>query len=159
MPPGSRASCVSSRPPTCPGERYQGLIYRDWPLFVAEGEITHCIGDILAAVVADTERHARQALEHIRVEYEPLPGVFSPEAALAPGAPRVHPDHDNLLSRSVIARGDVDAALAASAFVETRTFTTQLIEHAFLEPEACLAVPRRDSGFGIGVREVTCRAR
>jgi xanthine dehydrogenase molybdenum-binding subunit len=75
------------------------------------------------------------------VDYEPLPGVFSPEAALAPGAPRVHPDRDNLLSRSAIARGDVDAALAASAFVETRTFTTQLIEHAFLEPEACLAVP------------------
>jgi len=131
-----------------PGERYQGLIHRDWPLFLAEGETTHCIGDILAAVAADTERHARQALGHIRVEYEPLPGVFSPEAALAPGAPRVHPDHDNLLSRSVIVRGDVDAALADSAFVETRTFTTQMIEHAFLEPEACLAVPRRDSGFG-----------
>ena len=131
-----------------PGERYQGLIYRDWPLFLAEGEITHCIGDILAAVVADTERHARAALAHIRVEYEPLPGVFSPDAALAPGAPRVHPDHPNLLSRSVIVRGDVDAALASSAFVERRTFTTQLIEHAFLEPESCLAVPRRGSGLG-----------
>jgi xanthine dehydrogenase molybdenum-binding subunit len=132
-----------------PGERYQGLIYRDWPIFVAEGEVTHCIGDILAAVAADTERHARCALDHIRVDYEPLPGVFSPEAALAPGAPRVHPDHDNLLSRSAVARGDVEAALAASAFVETRTFTTQLIEHAFLEPEACLAVPG-DWGLGAG---------
>jgi aldehyde oxidoreductase len=131
-----------------PGERFQGLIYKDWPLFVSEGEITHCIGDIVAAVVADTDGHARQALEHVRVEYEALPGVFSPEQALAPGAPRVHPGHDNLLSRSVIARGDVGAALAASAFVETRTFTTQMIEHAFLEPEACLAVPDRDSGFG-----------
>jgi xanthine dehydrogenase molybdenum-binding subunit len=131
------------------GERRQGLIYRDWPLFLAEGETTHCIGDILAAVAADTERQARRALEHIRVDYEPLPGVFSPDAAMAPGAPRVHPDHDNLLSRSVIRRGDVGAALAASAFVETRTFTTQLIEHAFLEPEACLAVPCRVSGSGV----------
>jgi xanthine dehydrogenase molybdenum-binding subunit len=132
-----------------PGERYQGLIYKDWPLFVSEGEITHCIGDIVAAVVADTDRHARQALERIRVEYEALPGVFSPEQALAPGAPRVHPDHENLLSRSVIARGDVDATLAASAFVETWTFTTQMIEHAFLEPEACIAVPG-DWGLGAG---------
>jgi xanthine dehydrogenase molybdenum-binding subunit len=132
-----------------PGERYQGLIYRDWPLFVAEGETTHCIGDVLAAAVADTNRHARAALRHVRVEYEPLAGVFSPEAALAAGAPRVHPDHDNLLSRSVIVRGDVDAALASSAFVESRTFTTQRIEHAFLEPESCLAVPRRDSGFAV----------
>jgi selenium-dependent xanthine dehydrogenase len=129
-----------------PGERYQGLIERDWPLFVAEGETTHCIGDILAAAVADTDRHARQAVARIRIDYELLPGVFSPDAALAPGAPRVHPDRDNLLSRSSIVRGDVDAALAASPLVETRTFTTQLIEHAFLEPEACLAIPTRDSG-------------
>ena len=124
-----------------PGQRFQGLLYQDWPLFVAEGETTHCIGDILAAVVADTDGQARAALAHIRLEYDDLPGVFSPDEALAPGAPRVHPDHDNLLSRSVIARGDVDAALAASAFVETRSFRTQLIEHAFLEPESAIAVP------------------
>jgi xanthine dehydrogenase molybdenum-binding subunit len=132
-----------------PGERYQGLIYRDWPLFVAEGETTHCIGDVLAAAVATTDRHAREALRRIRVDYEPLAGVFSPDAALAPGAPRVHPDHDNLLSRSVIVRGDVNAALAASAFVESRTFSTQRIEHAFLEPVACLAIPG-DWGLGAG---------
>ena len=132
-----------------PGERYQGLIYRDWPLFVAEGEVTHCIGDVIAAIVADTARHAREALAHIRVEYEPLPGVFSTDAALAPGAPRVHPDHDNLLDRSVITRGDIDAALEGSAFVETRTFTTQRIEHAFLEPESCLAIAG-DWGLGPG---------
>ena len=125
-PPGSPACVRVVTAADVPGERFQGLIYKDWPLFVAEGETTHCIGDILAAVVADTERHAREALAHIRVEYDELPGVFRPEEALAPGAPRVHADHDNLLSRSVIARGDVDAALAASAFVETRTFTTQL---------------------------------
>jgi len=124
-----------------PGQRYQGLIYKDWPLFVAEGETTHCIGDILAAVAATTERAARAAVASITVEYDRLPGVFSPEAALAADAPRVHSGHDNLLSTSVIRRGDVDAGLAASAFVETRTFKTQLIEHAFLEPESCIAAP------------------
>jgi len=124
-----------------PGQRYQGLIYKDWPLFVAEGETTHCIGDILAASVADTEAHARAALAHIAVDFDELPGVFSPAAALEPGAPRVHANHDNLLSTSVIRRGDAEAALAASAWVESRTFETQLIEHAFLEPESALAVP------------------
>jgi xanthine dehydrogenase molybdenum-binding subunit len=124
-----------------PGQRYQGLIYKDWPLFVAEGETTHCIGDILAAVVATTEPAARAAIEDIVVEYAQLPGVFSPEEALAPDAPRVHHDHENLLSTSVIRRGDVDAGLAESAFVETRTFETQMIEHAFLEPESAIAVP------------------
>ena len=117
------------------------MIYKDWPLFVAAGETTSCIGDILAAVVADTEKGAREALAHVQLDYEELPGVYSPEAALQPGAPRVHVDHDNLLSTSVVRRGDADAAMASSAFVESRTFDTQLVEHAFLEPESCLVVP------------------
>ncbi|MCX6544030.1 MAG: molybdopterin-dependent oxidoreductase [Acidobacteria bacterium] len=124
-----------------PGQRHQGLIEKDWPLFVAEGETTHGIGDILAAVVATSDRAARAALQHVVVDYDRLPGVFSPEAALASGAPPVHHDRDNLLSTSVIRRGDVDAGLATSAFVETRTFETQMIEHAFLEPESAIAVP------------------
>ena len=121
------------------GQRRQGLIYKDWPLFVAEGEITHCIGDILAAVVAVDARTARKAIELITIDYEIMPGVFDPEEALKPGAPQVHTDHVNLLSRSIIKRGDVDTALNESAFVETKTFETQMIEHAFLEPESSIA--------------------
>jgi xanthine dehydrogenase molybdopterin-binding subunit B len=51
-----------------PGQRYQGSIYKDWPVFVAEGETTHCIGDILAAVAATTERAARAAIARIVIE-------------------------------------------------------------------------------------------
>jgi len=136
-----------------PGQRWQGLIYRDWPVFVAEGETTHCIGDVLAAVAADTEARAREALAHIGVDYDVLPGVYSPDEALKNDAPRVHTDHDNLLSRSVVRRGDVDTALTASTFVETRTFTTQRIEHAFLEPESCVAIPTESADLkGHGTR-------
>ena len=42
-----------------PGERIQGLITRDWPVFVAEGETTRYVGDVLAAVAARTRREAR----------------------------------------------------------------------------------------------------
>jgi xanthine dehydrogenase molybdenum-binding subunit len=126
------------------GQRKQGLIYKDWPLFMAEGETTHCIGDILAAVVAVDDRTARKALHLIHVDYELLPGVFDPEEALKPGAPQVHDHHENLLSSSIIKRGDVDTALQKSAFVETRTFETQMIEHAFLEPESSIAFRNRD---------------
>ncbi len=125
-----------------PGQRKQGLIYKDWPLFLAEGETTHCIGDILAAVVAKDARTARKAVELIKLEYEIIPGVFDPEEALKPDSPRVHSDHENLLSKSIIKRGDVDAALKESAFVETRTYETQMIEHAFLEPESSIAFPK-----------------
>ncbi|MFA5833291.1 MAG: selenium-dependent xanthine dehydrogenase [Bacteroidota bacterium] len=128
-----------------PGERKQGLIYKDWPLLHAEGEITHCIGDILAMVVANDNRSAHKAVEKIQLEYEILPGVFNPEEALQPNAPQVHAHHVNLLSNSIIKRGDVDQALADSAFVETRTFETQVIEHAFLEPESSIAFLTNDT--------------
>jgi len=123
-----------------PGDRFVGLLFKDWPVFVAVGETTRCVGDVLALVVADTQFRARQAARRVRVDLEELEPVTSPEAALAPGAPALHPS-GNLLEVTAFARGDTDAALAASAHVVRRTFTTQRIEHAFLEPEACLAVP------------------
>jgi aldehyde oxidoreductase len=123
-----------------PGKRIQGLITADWPVMVAEGETTRYGGDVLAAVAATTRAAARAAVERIDVEYDVLEPVVDPEGAMAAAAPLLH-EGGNVLSRTVIRRGDVDAALASSAHVLTETFTTQRIEHAFLEPEAALAVP------------------
>ncbi len=127
-----------------PGPRYQGLIYRDWPIFVAVGEETRYVGDVLCAVAAETREIARQAAALVAVQYQVLTPLTSPEAALAEGAPLLHPENghaDNLLSTSKVTRGDVVAAEAASAFVVEETFRTQFIEHAFMEPESCLTVP------------------
>ena len=123
-----------------PGKRFVGLIVDDWPGFVAEGEETRYVGDVLAAVAAVDARTARAAAALVDVEYEVLPPVTDPEEALRPGAPRVGGE-GNLLSRSVVKRGDVEAALAASAHVVEGTWQTQRIEHLYLEPEACLAAP------------------
>ena len=131
-----------------PGSRHHGLIIRDWPLLVAEGEITRYTGDVLAVVVADSQHHARAAAEAVAVHYEVLEPVTDSETALAPDAPRIH-DGGNLLEVCAFTRGDVERALAASTHVVEATFRTQRIEHAFLEPEACLAVPREEGGFKI----------
>jgi selenium-dependent xanthine dehydrogenase len=136
-----------------PGERGTGLNVPDLPLFVAVGETTCCVGDFLAMVVADTAFRARQAAEHIEVDYEVLEPVTDPVAALEPGAPHVHSADTvyavpNLIETTAFARGDVDAALASCAHVIEETFVTQPVEPAFLEPEACLALPR---GNGITV--------
>ena len=125
-----------------PGERYVGLIERDWPVFVAIGEETRCTGDIIAGVVADNQRLARKAAQLIDIEYEVLEPVTDPNEALKPGAPLVHPERGtNLLSKSVLKRGDVDEAFRRSAHVIEDTYYTQRIEHLFLEPEACIAMP------------------
>ncbi|GEJ58905.1 selenium-dependent xanthine dehydrogenase [Anaeromyxobacter diazotrophicus] len=126
------------------GDRWVGMLYQDWPCFVAEGEEVRAVGDVLAAVAAESPRAAREAAKLVEVEYEPLPPVLDPAEAVKPGAPQVNPKHANILSFTRYARGDVDAALAASAHVVSGTWSTQRIEHLFLEPEAALAVPLPD---------------
>ena len=86
----------------------------------------------------------------MQVDYEVLEPVTDPFAALEPGAPLVHsaetfaPRPSNVLQpTTAFSRGDVDAALATAAHVIDATFDTQPIDIAFLEPEACLAVPQR----------------
>jgi len=95
-------------------------------------------GEPVALVAAETLEQARAAAEAIEVEYEALPGVFSPEAALAPGAPRVH-EAGNLLAHWRIARGDLAAAFARAAVVVEGDYATQLVDAAYLEPEAGVA--------------------
>jgi selenium-dependent xanthine dehydrogenase len=126
-----------------PGNRVQGLITKDWRQFVAEGETTSYVGDVLAVVVAEDRNAAREAASLIDVEYDVLEPVTDPFDALAEDAPKLH-ENGNVLSVSPVKRGDVDAALATAAHVATETFRTQFIEHAFLEPESALAVPEDD---------------
>ena len=127
-----------------PGDRWVGQIYADWPIFVAEGEEARYVGDVLAAVAAETPRLASEAAALVEVEYEPLTPVLDPAEAIRPGAPQVNPKHDNVLSKTRYARGDVEAALTSSAHVVSGRWTTQRIEHLFLEPEACLVRPLPD---------------
>jgi xanthine dehydrogenase molybdenum-binding subunit len=124
-----------------PGDRWYGLIKLDWPGFVAEGEEVRYVGDVIAAVAAVDAHTAQVAASLIDVEYEVLPAVTTAEAALAPGAPQVNPKYGNILSHTKIRRGDVETALAKSAHVVKGTWSTQRIEHLFLEPEAALVEP------------------
>jgi xanthine dehydrogenase molybdenum-binding subunit len=130
-----------------PGNRWYGLLYDDWPGFVAEGEEARCVGDVIAAVAAVDRHTAREAATLVEVDYEPLPAVLEAEESLQPGAPQVNPQHPNQLSESIIRRGDADAALAASAHVVTGTWKTQRIEHLYLEPECALAEPLEDGAL------------
>ena len=131
-----------------PGERVQGLITKDWRQFVAEGEITAYVGDVLAVVAADSRATAREAASLVDVEYEVLEPVTDPFRALEDGAPQLM-EGSNVLSVSKIARGDVDDALASAAHVVSETYRTQFIEHAFLEPESALAITDGEGGVHV----------
>jgi selenium-dependent xanthine dehydrogenase len=131
-----------------PGERLQGPLTRDRPQLVAVGETTRYVGDVLAAVAADTRTIAREAAALVEVEYDVFDPVTDPFEAMEDSAPRLHPG-GNGLSVSRVQRGDVDDALATAAHVVSETFRTQTIEHAFLEPESALAVPQGDGAVRV----------
>src|SRR5512137_52416 len=55
-------------------------------------DIVRCVGDQVAAIVAETETIAAKARDLIHVEYEDLPGIFDAAEAMRPGVPRIHPE-------------------------------------------------------------------
>lgn len=96
------------------------------------------VGDEVAAVAATDPDIAMEALDLIGVDYEPLPGYFHPEEAMAEGAVSIHPVDRNIASQRLIVRGDPDAGLREAALVLEDRFETDLQIHAYLEPVACI---------------------
>jgi selenium-dependent xanthine dehydrogenase len=131
-----------------PGERLLGHVVYDWPVMIAEGEETRYVGDAIALVAATTKAAAREAADRIRVEYEEREPVLSPQAAMAEGAPRLHPG-GNLLATTVLKRGDVDRALAEAAHIVKQNYSTPRQEHAFLEPESALAILEKSGSLTV----------
>ena len=82
---------------------------------LAAGKVRY-VGEPVVAVVAQSRYVAEDAAERVAIDYDPLPTATDPEAALAPGAPRLHEDlASNVIVDREFARGDVDAALAGAA--------------------------------------------
>ena len=126
-----------------PGEDGFGVFVNDQPV-MARGKVRY-VGEAVAAVAAESPLIAKRALAAINVVYEPLPAIFDPDAAIRPGAPVLH-DYapDNITKHIPIRVGDVDKGFAESDLVVEETYSTQAIEHAYLEPEAGLAYVDHD---------------
>lgn len=97
-------------------------------------------GEEVAAVAAVDEDTAMEALELIKVEYEPLPALLTPEDSLAEGAILIHDDKPgNISVRIFVNEGDVERALAESYLVQEDEFVSPEENYCMLEPYAVLA--------------------
>ena len=97
-------------------------------------------GEEVAVVAADDEDAAREAIERIRVDYEPLPAVYTIDEALAEGAPQLHEGGPgNVAARRTLRRGDPDEGLRRSAAVYENVFETSMQYQGYLEPIGTLA--------------------
>ena len=123
-----------------------GLVIKDQPVLCGPGgekagtDVARCYMDMVATVVATTDAIANEALDLIDVQYEDLPAVFDPEAAMTASAPQLHPDSPgNLVTSYRIRRGDMEAGWEAAEVVVEGEYETTWQEHAYLQPEAGLA--------------------
>ena len=131
-----------------------GHLIQDWDVMIAEGDITRCVGDAIALVVAKDRKTLERAKKLVKVEYEELEPVRNIDEAAAPDAPIIHESfnafgnhvvlENNICQQRHVTRGDAKAALAASAYTVTDTFVTPFTEHAFLEPECAVAAPYKN---------------
>ena len=103
-------------------------------------DIVRYVGDAVAVVVAADRYQAEDAVELIDVDYEPLPTVINPEAALQEGAPQLHEDAPgNQAFHWVAAGGDTDDAFANADVVVRDTIIQQKLIPNPMEPRSAIA--------------------
>lgn len=97
-------------------------------------------GDVIAIVVADTRRHAREAAKMVRMDYEELPAYLTLPEAAAPDAVQIHPGFPNTyISQHVIKGEDADDVLDASAYTVEGSFRTSRQPHLSMEGDIVIA--------------------
>jgi CO/xanthine dehydrogenase Mo-binding subunit len=147
--------CVLTRDDLTDGRLfpYYGAALKDQPI-VAIDKARH-VGDVVAAVVAETPDIANAAAELVEVEYEEMPAVFDPIEALKPGAPLVHEDASvyeniaaalvqpepgtNLINHMKVRRGDVDRAFAEADVIYEDEYASPALHHCSMEPHVTVA--------------------
>lgn len=119
-----------------PGINVFGLSIADQP--VLADEKVRMMGDAVALVAAETEEIAEEALDKIKVEYEPLPAYFTVEEALKEDALPIH-KQGNLLQHTKLRKGNIEEGFAQSDIIIENTYQTQRVDHAYIEPETSVA--------------------
>ena len=114
-----------------------------------------CVRDEVAAVAAETAAIAEEAVALIDVDYDELPAVFAPQAAVRPDAPRVHDERpDNLTDlRYQFSHGDVDRAFAEAAAVVEGVYRLHFVTTCCLE--TMVAVAEWDAQGGLTMWSTT----
>ena len=137
-----------------PGINDVGYVIPDQPL-LADRKVRY-IGDTVALVVAESLENAREAGELVQVDYEPLKVYLDPLEIIDPETLEEKPHeliHDergtDILTRYKIRVGDVEKAFKEAAVVVENKYETPFQEHAYIEPEAAIAIPEPDGGVTI----------
>ncbi|MEE9275327.1 MAG: xanthine dehydrogenase family protein molybdopterin-binding subunit [bacterium] len=133
-----------------PGSRRYGMMMADQPVLVEERIFSR--QDVVALVAAETAALAESAARLVRMKVRELPAVFDVMEALKEGAPIVQPNHPkkeggNILARYKIRKGDPEKGFAEADVIVENVYDTQLIDHAYIEPDTGYVVPNPDGSI------------
>lgn len=129
-----------------PGAQKVGHIVRDWDVLIPKGGITHCIGDSIVLIAAETPEILEMAKSMVVIDFEELAPVTCPEEALKKDAPKLH-ENGNILVTEKLIFGDADKFIKNSKYIVTNKYNTPFTEHAFLETETAIAEPDGKDGI------------
>lgn len=121
-----------------------GVVVADKPA-IAVDKVNY-EGDAVAAVAAETLAIAEEAVKLIKVEYEPLPAYDDPCEIVDDPVSAIHTNHPNsgnspVSSRNQVINGDAEAAFAKADVIIDNFYETPMVDHAYLEPDVCIAEP------------------
>lgn len=123
-----------------PGAKKMGMIKNDQPIFCDDKIVTP--GDVLAMILGEDENELKELVKKIKVDYSLLPILTDPSKALEENAMLIHPEFgSNLICHHPLRKGDIEKGFAESDEILEQVYTTQTIEHAYIEPEAVIAIP------------------
>lgn len=122
------------------GSKKVGPIKQDQPIFCYEKIVTP--GDVVAMLVGDNEVILRELAKKVKIALEELPVLEDPTTSLDKNSILIHPQNkSNLITHYPLRKGNVEKGFKQSDEIIEQTYTTQLIEHAYIEPECVTAIP------------------
>lgn len=124
-----------------PGINESTALLPDKPLLASER--VRFAGEPIAAIASYDPVIAQEAVDLVKVDYKPLPGVFSPAEALKPDAPRIHPN-GNVAKHVKLRKGNVEEGFKQADVIVEGTYKSQFQEPVPLEPEAGFVIPEPD---------------
>jgi len=128
-----------------PGENYIQLIVADQPC-LADGQVNHCDEAIL--LLAHPDKHKlREAVDAVRVEYDPLPPIFTIEESERQD--RIVWGTDNLLKSFLLEKGDVDSVWRSAAHIVEGEYRTGAQEHLYIENNGIIAEWSAETGVTV----------
>ena len=127
-----------------PGENKIGHLKHDQYTLIPIGGLTHYLGDAIALVVAEDQATLEKAKKLVKITYDVLPAVHNIDEAAADTALVFYEETTNVQAYKHVSRGDAAGAIAKAPHVITEHFETPWTEHAFLEPECCVAYREED---------------